>query len=153
MVYLNSAQYRSEAITFAKAEISKRGIKLTDLDATHISAQAVHPLIVGLQKWRRKLLTFVQARSFEIGVSLGLVLFFLANGYSYYQMKWNTLCFDCFLSFGVPFHWYSSGGYFGTTIIHWWQVLGNSTVAIALCLVCGALTKNLLERLFQWNRA
>ena len=70
---------------------------------------------------------------FALGLILGLVLFLITNYYDYQRMLHST-CYDCFLTFGVPFRMYGEGGYVGVTRYFWSGIAADSFVAIVFSI-------------------
>jgi hypothetical protein len=148
MVYLDYAQYRSEAITYAKAEIAKRCVNTSQVDLSRISkATESHPFMIWIQRSWQFISMIVQTRAYIVGFVIGFFVFVLLNIQSYRQMMRAVSCCDQFMSFGFPLNWYTFGGYFGMTYIHWWNVGGNIMAGIIICLITGWLFRSLVEKI------
>ena len=57
----------------------------------------------------------------------------------------RTVCFDCFLFYGVPFAFYQDGGFGGGARILWRGVAADALVL----LVCGIAVAEVWERISQ----
>jgi hypothetical protein len=148
MVYLDYAQYRSEAITYAKAEIAKRSVKTSQADLSRISNPTEsHPFIIWIQRFWQFISMIAQTKAYTVGFVTGCFVFVMLNILSYHQMMRTVSCCDQFMSFGFPFNWYTFGGFGGTTYIHWWNVGANILVGVFICLVSGWLFRSLVERI------
>jgi hypothetical protein len=148
MVYLDYAQYQFEAITYAKAEIAKRGVNTAQVDLSRISnATESHPFIIWIQRSWQFISMIVQTRAYTVGFVTGCFVFVLLNTQSYRQMMRTASCCDRFMSFGFPFNWYTFGGFGGMTYIHWWNVGANIMAGILMCLISGWLFGSLVEKI------
>jgi hypothetical protein len=148
MVYFDYAQYRSEAITYAKAEIAKRGVNANSVDLITPSKEISHPFIIWARRTRRFSVMIIRTRAYALGFLTGGFVFALLNILSYRQMiNAEAWCADCFMSFGFPLEWYSFGGYVGTTYIHWWNVVADIMAGLLICLLSGWLFRNLVEKI------
>jgi hypothetical protein len=148
MAYLDYAQCRSEAITYAKAEIAKRGVNTYQVDLRWISGTTVsHPFIIWIQRFWQFISMIVQTRAYAVGFVTGFFVFILLNILSYGQMMRTASDYHPTISFGFPLDWYTFGGYFGMTYIHWWNVVANIIACIFLCLISGWLFRNLIEKI------
>ena len=148
MVYLDYAQYQSEAITYAKAEITKRGVYTSQVDLSGISnATEPHPFILRIQRFWRFISMIVQTRAYTVGFVVGCFVFVQLNIQSYRQMMRTAILSHQLMSYGFPFNWYTFGGYVGMTYIHWWNVVANIIVGIIMCLISGWLFRNLGEKI------
>ena len=148
MVYLDRGQYQSEAITYAKAEIAKRGVNINQVDFSELSNTSIsHPFIISIQRIRLFISMVIQTRAFAVGFLIGSLIFVLINVHSYRRMIDFASCCDGFTSFGFPFDWYTFGGYFGMTYIHWWKVLANIIVGFLMCLLSGWFFRKLVEKI------
>ncbi len=146
IVYIDYAQYRSEAITFAKCEISKRGIAFKQSDV--ISSSDLSParsLVTLSQSLCAFILSLVSARAFTVGCLSSLFLVGAANVYSYSHMYDEIYLDDGFASFGFPFQWYSVGGFSGTTHISWEGLLANILLAVCVGHSIGWILKRLVK--------
>jgi hypothetical protein len=142
MVYLDFAQYRPEALTYAKAEIRKRGVSFNQADL--INATGLTPDLPLAEFWRglwkaRKVLAFC------IGFGSGLACFVWANLNSYWNM-YRVSCIDCFVFFGFPFDLYQTGGFAGPTTFLWGGLIADIAIAIVVSTVAGWLLKTLITR-------
>jgi hypothetical protein len=138
MVHLDSVQYLPEALTYAKAEISKRGISFNQTDLINsISSIPDLPFAAfGRSLWKaRRLITF--------GVSFGssLACFAWANFDSY-----RSSCEDCAIFFGFPFNLYQAGGFGGPTTILWGGLIADIAISILVSAVVGWLLKTILSK-------
>jgi hypothetical protein len=149
MVYFDYAQYRSEAITYAKAEISKRGVNTNSVDLINLSnVEISHPFIVWIRRTRRFSAMIIRTRAYALGFLAGGFVFALLNILSYRQMINAPVLFDHgVMSFGFPLEWYSFGGYVGMTYIHWWNVVADIMVGLFMCLLSGWLFRSLTEKI------
>jgi hypothetical protein len=115
MVYLDSDQYRSEALTYAKAEIRQRGITFdrTDLNIAGASMPTLSLAAFGQSLWRAR-----GVLAFALGFAGCLAWFAWLNCDSYRNM-YKAHCEDCFVFFGFPFDLYQTGGFAGPTTLLW----------------------------------
>jgi hypothetical protein len=148
MVYLDYAQYRSEAITYAKAEIAKRGVNTNSIDLNNLSnIEIPHPFITWIRRTRRFSVILILTRAYALGFLAGGFVFALLNILSYRQMiNAAAWCDDCVMSFGFPLEWYSFGGFVGMTYIHWWNLAADIMAGLFICLLLGWLFKSLVEK-------
>jgi hypothetical protein len=148
MVYLDYAQYRSEAITYAKAEIAKRGVNTYQVDVRWISDTTVsHLFIILIRRFCQFISLIVQTRAYAVGFVTGFFVFIVLNILCYRQMMRTASGYHPIMSFGFPLDWYTFGGYFGMTYIHWWSVVANIIACIFLCLISGWLFRSLVEKI------
>jgi len=148
MVYLDRAQYQPQAVTYAKAEIAKRDVNINQVDFSELSNSTVsHPFILLIQRIRQLIAMIIQNRAFAIGFLTGGLVFALINIHSYRRMVDAASCCDGFTSFGFPFDWYTVGGYFGETYIHWLQVIANAVVGYFMCMLFGWFVRKLMEKI------
>jgi hypothetical protein len=146
MVYFDYAQYWSEAITYAQAEIAKRGIPTHQIDLGQLPNTAIpHPFILWTQRLQQFIARLIRTRAFAIGFLSGGFVFVLLNIHSYYLMTDVANCCDGFVSFGFPFDWYTFGGYAGMIYIHWWKVMANVIAAVFMCLLGGWVFQRLIQ--------
>lgn len=78
---------------------------------------------------------------FALGFILGLVVFLIANYYDYQRM-FGTFCDDCFLTFGVPYRMYGTGGFVGVTRYFRGGIAADLFVAIVFSIG--------LAQIFSW---
>ena len=154
MVYFDHAQYQSEAITYAKAEIAKRRVNITQVDLSNPSDTAIsHPFIIGIQKTRQFSVMIIRTRAYALGFLAGGFVFALFNILSHRRMIKEAGCCDLFMSFGFPLDWYTYGGYSGTTHIHWWKIVANIIAGIFMCLLSGWLFRSMVEKIRSYVEA
>jgi hypothetical protein len=72
----------------------------------------------------------VKFRASTIGFLCGLLLCTGVNYFDYQGTYSEPWCFDCFLSFGVPFKMWGTGGFVGITKFHWGGLIANIFVWI-----------------------
>lgn len=148
MVYFDNAQYRSEAITYAKAEIAKRGVNTNSVDLINLSnVEISHPLILWMRRTRQFSAMVIRTRAYALGFLAGGFVFVMLNTLSYRQMINTASCCDQVMSFGFPLEWYSFGGFVGMTDIHWWNLAADITAGLFICLLFGRLFKSLVEKI------
>ena len=149
MVYFDYAQYQSEAITYAKAEIAKRGVNTNSVGLiTPSNTEVSHPFITWIRRTRRFSVMIIRTRAFALGFLAGGFVFALLNILSYRQMiNAAAWCADCVMSFGFPLEWYSFGGFVGMTYIHWWNVGADIMAGLLICLLFGWLFRSLVEKI------
>lgn len=148
MVYFDHAQYQSEAITYARAEIAKRGVDTNSVDLIHPSnIEISHPFIIWIRRIRRLSVMIIRTRAYALGFLAGGFVFALLNILSYRQMINAGVCCDQFMSCGFPLEWYSFGGYFGMTYIHWRKVAADIIAGLFICLLFGWLFRSLVEKI------
>ena len=148
MVYFDYAQYQSEAITYAKAEIAKRGVNTNSVDLiTPSNIERAHPFIIWMRRTGQFSVMILRARAYALGFWAGGFVFALLNILSYRQMINAGVCCDQFMSFGFPLEWYSFGGFVGTTYIHWWKVVADIIAGLFICLLFGWLFRSLIEKI------
>jgi len=149
MVYFDYAQYRSEALTYAKAEIAKRGVNTNSVDLTNLSNIDIsHPFIVWIRRTRQFSAMIIRKRAYALGFLTGGFVFALLNILSYRRMINAPVLLDHgVMSFGFPLEWYSYGGYVGMTYIHWWNVVADILAGLFICLLSGWLFRSLVEKI------
>lgn len=148
MVYFDYAQYRSEAITYAKAEIAKRGVNTNSVDLITPSKEISHPFIIWARRARQFSAMIIRTRAYALGFLTGGFVFALLNILSYRQMINAAVLLDHgVVSFGFPLEWYSFGGYVGMTYIHWWNLAADIMAGLFICLLFGWLFKSLVENI------
>jgi hypothetical protein len=76
-----------------------------------------------------------------IGFISGLILIAGLNRYDYEQLK-TVMCDDCFLSFGVPFRMWGSGGFVSITRFLWVGLIANVLTWFIFSIGLGCV--------FQW---
>jgi hypothetical protein len=149
VVYIEPDKYRPEAITYAEAEIERRGISTnegTKVNTTDKTAESP------LETFGRKVWKIIKDKSFWIGFAIGPLPFIWLNNYSYNQM-YKVNCDDCFVFFGFPFYLYQTGGFAGPTIILWNGLIANVVVALCASICTGWILKRLLCRINARHRA
>lgn len=77
--------------------------------------------------------------AFVAGFVLGIVLFLITN-YQDYQKMLASTCDDCFLSFGIPFRIYGTGGFVGITRYFWSGIAADLFVALVFSVGLGYLS-------------
>jgi hypothetical protein len=149
MVLVDNAQYRSEAITYAKAEIAKRGVSTNGVDLINLSnVEISHPFTVLIRRARLFSAMIIRTRAYALGFLTGGFVFAPLNILSYRRMiNAAVWCDDCVMSFGFPLEWYSFGGYVGMTYIHWWKVVADIIAGLFICLLFGWLFRSLVEKI------
>ena len=149
MVYFDYAQYRSEALTYAKAEIAKRGVNTNSVDLTNLSNIDIsHPFIVWILRTRQFSAMIIRTRAYALGFLTGGFVFALLNILSYRRMINAPVLLDHgVMSFGFPLEWYSYGGYVGMTYIHWWNVVADIIAGLSICLLSGWLFRSMVEKI------
>src|SRR5262245_50910490 len=148
MVYFDYAQYRSEAITYAKAEIAKRGVNTNSVDLITPSKEISHPFIIWARRTRRFSVMIIRTRAYALGFWSGGFVFALLSILSYRQTINAAVLLDHgVVSFGFPLEWYSVGGYVGMTYIHWWKVVADIMAGLLICLLLGWLFRSLVEKI------
>jgi len=148
MVYFDYAQYRSEAITYAKAEIAKRGVNTNSVDLITPSKEISHPFLIWARRTRQFSVMIIRTRAYALGFWTGGFVFALLNILSYRQMiNAGVLLDHGVVSFGFPLEWYSYGGYIGMTYIHWWNVVADIIAGLLMCLLSGWLFRSLVEKI------
>jgi hypothetical protein len=142
MVYLESDQYRPEALTYAKAEIRQRGItfNLTDIINDRDSTPALHLDAFGLTLWRAR-----RFAAFGFGFVSSLAWFAWVNFDSYSNM-YKAHCYDCFVYFGFPFDLYQTGGFAGPTKLLWGGLIADVAIAMIVSAIVGLLLKIIVSR-------
>jgi hypothetical protein len=137
VVYLDSDQYRPEALTYAKAEIRHRGISFEEASLSSARRlMASLPLeTLGRPIWKSRGLL-----AFGLGVMSGLSFFAWANLDSYTHM-FREACYDCPVYFGYPFYLYQTGGFAGPTFLLWGGLIGDVAIAIGVSSTVGWLMK------------
>lgn len=83
-------------------------------------------------------------KGFIVGFLVGLLTFLVANLYSYYRMSNESVLIDAYVSFGLPFTMYTSGGFTGDVII-WRGLLANIVIVVSVSFLIGLLLKRLLQ--------
>jgi hypothetical protein len=147
MVYFDYSQYQSEAITYAKAEIAKRGVNTNSVDLITPSKEISHPFIRWIRRTGQFSVMIIRTRAYALGFWSGGFVFALLNILSYRQMINAPVLLDHgVVSFGFPLEWYSYGGYIGMTYFHWWNVVADIMVGLFMCLLSGWLFRSLVEK-------
>jgi hypothetical protein len=85
------------------------------------------------------------------GFILGLGLFLIANYYDYEKMARGG-CADCFLTFGVPFTMYGSGGFVTVSHYFWSGITADLFVAFVFSVGLGCIFNRLAKRLMHTGR-
>ncbi|HXG66023.1 MAG TPA: hypothetical protein VNO70_13055 [Blastocatellia bacterium] len=143
IAYGHPAQYRPEAITYAKAELKCRGVSFDEL--VEINANDIRePLPV--EAFGRTIRKEIRAKAFGIGFVIGLIPFVWMNVHSYHHM-YRHICDDCFVFFGFPFYLYQTGGFAGPTVILWGGLIANAVIAACTSMCAGWILKRLLHRI------
>lgn len=86
----------------------------------------------------------MRSKGFIVGFLVGLLTFLVANLYSYYRMINEPVLIDAYVSFGLPFKMYTSGGFTGDLII-WRGLLANIVIVVSVSFLIGLLLKRLLQ--------
>jgi hypothetical protein len=92
-------------------------------------------------KERKKEEETMNRKASTIGFISGLILIAGLNWYDYEQLK-MVICDDCFLSFGVPFKMWGSGGFVGVTRFLWIGLIANILTWFIFSIGLGCV--------FQW---
>lgn len=143
IVYVDSTQYRPEAITYARADMMRRKISFDPADEIPAdNAKLKLPLaVLGRRIWKA-----IQTGAFGIGFAIGLLPFVWGNYYSYKRM-YEGSCNDCFLSFGFPFDLYETGGgWGGARGILWSGLIADLVLALCVATCIVWVFKRLLRR-------
>jgi hypothetical protein len=140
MVHVNSAQYRLEALTYARAEISRRGISPDQIAPirTPIPFKSITTL-------RNRLVSSIRARTFLIGCLSGSFIFAWANYHSYAHM-YKVGLDDFFVYCGFPFDLYRGGGFGGESNVLWPGLVADAAIAALAGLCVGCLFKLLFAQ-------
>ena len=150
IVYFESDQYRPDALTYAKAEIKRRGIIL----------ERASPIIVGGPRPDLRLAAFGEriwrARriiAFSLGCFGSLFWFAWANFGSYQKMH-QAHCNDCLVFFGFPFYLYQTGGFAGPpSPFLWGGLIADVAIAVLVSASVGWLLKALTARFTVSSKA
>jgi len=145
MVYVDSGQYRVEALTYARAEIARRGITIEDRDEIVVqTGQSLRLAAVGTMVWMNR-----RTLAFAVGWAVTLIVFAWANYESQQKMYLGLEhCFDCLGSFGFPFHLGQAGGFAGPrSPVLWFGLIADVAIAFIVSGVVGWLLKSLTIRL------
>jgi len=78
----------------------------------------------------------MRSRIFLVGFFAGLLLFFAANLLSYYRMKAEPALIDAYVSFGLPFKVYASGGFAGDAVL-WSNLVADVVIALSVSALLG----------------
>ena len=144
MIYLDSPLYRAEALTYANAEITKRGIRLNQTDSIRAGSIPELPLAAfGRSVWKAR--GFI---AFGIGFVSGLAYFVSANFESYRNVD-RSSCYDCFVFLGFPFDLYQTGGFAGPTTFLWPGLIADIAIAMLVSAIVGLLLKAMVSRYFE----
>jgi hypothetical protein len=147
IVYIDSLQYRPEAIAYAKAEIERRGIATDQVNPIHVSTPASKENLAALGY---KVLTSIRRNAFTVGFFAVLLFFVGANVYSYMVMPNEPRLADGFEQYGFPFNLYMYGGLAGMSNILWEGLIANLLIAMGVGISMGLTSKLLLG--MQGNR-
>jgi hypothetical protein len=142
MVYLDSPQYRLEAITYAKAEIRKRGISPNQLK---VVSGADSPSRRRLATFLRNVRRYRSAIAFFVGF-ISITSYFAWANYASYMRTYERNCDDCFYSFGFPFYLYQGGGFAGPENVLWAGFIGDVTIAGFFSICGGWMLRVLVSR-------
>jgi hypothetical protein len=77
---------------------------------------------------------------YAVSFLIVLVLFIIANYYSYLQMKYP--CIDCSAEFGFPFRIWVEGGMVGVKRILWEGLLADLLIASCAGMILGWVVDN-----------
>src|SRR5262245_60961727 len=139
MVYLESEQYRPEALTYAKAEIRQRGI--TTEQIAHVSVGGPRPDLwlaaFGERIWKSR-----RTIALSLGF-LGSLFWFAKANFDSYQKMYKVNCNDCYVFFGYPFYLYQTGGFAGPTRYLLGGLITDVAIAIIVSGSLGILVKKL----------
>jgi hypothetical protein len=149
VVYIEPDQYRLEAITYAEAEIKRRGITYDEANKINTDDKTAEP---SLETLSRKAWKIISDKSFGIGFAIGLLPFIWLNIYTYDHM-YEGSCDDCFVFFGFPLYLYQTGGFAGPTTILWDGLIANVVIALCASACTGWILKRLLCRISVRHRA
>jgi hypothetical protein len=149
IVYIESDRYLPEAITYAEAEIERRGIS-SDQIAKVITTNETKES--PLDTLGRKVWEIIRDKSFEIGCVSGSLPFIWLNILSYSHM-YTENCIDCPVFFGFPFYLYQTGGFAGPTIVLWNGLIANVAIALCASICTGWILKRSLCRINVRHRA
>ena len=84
----------------------------------------------------------MRPKIFLIGFFGGLLLFFAANLLSYYRMRAEPTLIDAYVSFGLPFKFYASGGFAGDAVL-WSNLAANIVIALLASALLGWVSAKL----------
>jgi hypothetical protein len=139
MVYIDSAQYRPEAIVYAKAEIDRRGLSVDELNSIGDLRQAPSSRLTLLGY---RLLATIRRRAFAVGFLIVLLFFVIANIYSYINMPEESGSITHgFVECGYPLELYKYGGYIGTGYILWDGLVADVLIAVLTGVLIGVTFK------------
>src|SRR5262249_23398107 len=134
IVYSDSAHYRPEAIVYAKAEISARGISCDPIDAIRPSSR-----LAPFAPFCNRLVRTIWRKAFHLGFLISLLLFMWANHSSYVHS--HSVLDDGFVCWGFPFEMYQTGGLAGLTVVRWPGFIANLVIAACAGVCIGWIFK------------
>ncbi|MCI0489885.1 MAG: hypothetical protein L0229_25110 [Blastocatellia bacterium] len=142
MVYADYAQYRLEAIAYARAELINRGIQIDKLDTQRIpDSSPAHPLVALTIAINTFIQTVVRPYIFPLVFLFSLIAFYAANIYSY-NHRYDQIYFDDGdVEFGFPFSLCTTG--VSGIVILWEGLAANILIASIASLAIGFVSKKL----------
>jgi hypothetical protein len=78
----------------------------------------------------------MRSKIFLVGFFAGLLLFGAGNLLSYYWMKAKPALIDAYVSFGLPFKFYASGGFAGDAVL-WNNLVADLVIALSVSTLFG----------------
>jgi hypothetical protein len=84
----------------------------------------------------------MRPKIFLIGFFGGFLLFFAANLLSYDRMKAEPVLIDAYVSFGLPFEFYASGGFAGDAVL-WSNLVADLVIALFASMLLGWVSAKL----------
>ncbi len=87
----------------------------------------------------------IKNRAFVLGSASGILIFAALNVYDSLPES-DAVCFHCYETFGFPFSYLGTGGYFTHTDILWAGLFADILVAILFSSVIGLIFK------FVWSK-
>ena len=140
IVHGDSAHYRREALTYAKAEINRRGISSDQVETIRTSTP-----LESIARLRTRLVRAIRNRAFLIGFLSSSLLFAWANYHSYVHM-YPVGLYDVLVYYGFPFDLYQTGGFGGPTMVLWPGFIADTAIAALTGVCVGWVFKLLLQR-------
>jgi hypothetical protein len=136
MVHIDAAQYRPEAIGYAKAEIERRGLLPDDVVQTRVSTSPYRKRVAALGK---KFWFTVRRNAFALGFFTVLLFLIAANIYSFIYTHRSEGMPHGELEYGFPFKWYVDA--YLRSYLLWDGLVNNILLALVAGLVMGLICK------------
>ena len=137
MVHSDPSHYRLEALVYAQAEISRRGL-------TYQPANTNNPPMPSarITAFFDRLARAIRDGAFHLGFVITLLVFRWLDYESSFNV--NRWCDDCFIYSGFPFNRQRSGGFADPSIILWPGFIADVAIAVFASVCIGLVFKRVL---------